>query len=290
MIKPKPIFIWAGGKTKMLKYHKKFLPNEVKEYSEPFFGGGAMFLYIMSTYEPKKAYINDINTGIMNIYKQIQRNVEQFCNIVDGYEKEYIPLSKENRKKYFYEIRRRHAFDYEKWDKVFEAATLYFLMKTGFNGIWQINKNTNGRYGTPSGLLNQKKNVYDKNLILYWNKILKNVNVMSKDYKKCPMGDLNYFDPPYRDSFTNYGSGWGDTETEDLIEFVKKTRGTVLLCNRCDGSNFFDKRKGDLDIYRFPVTYTAGRRKRNGNKFEAKKATEILLTNSKTNMISTFFE
>ena len=47
MNKIKPLFIWAGGKTKMLKYHAPHLPSTVNSYSEPFFGGGAMFLYIL---------------------------------------------------------------------------------------------------------------------------------------------------------------------------------------------------------------------------------------------------
>jgi hypothetical protein len=50
-----------------------------------------------------------------------------------------------------------------------------------------------------------------------------------------------------------------------------------MLCNRCDGTRFFDDRKGNLNITRFPVTYTAGRRKKVGSGYEAKAATEVLL-------------
>ena len=28
----KPLFIWAGGKNKMLKHYKPFMPSEVKTY------------------------------------------------------------------------------------------------------------------------------------------------------------------------------------------------------------------------------------------------------------------
>jgi DNA adenine methylase len=275
----KPLFIWAGGKTKVIKHYVNYLPNKVTEYSEPFFGGGAMFLYVMKRYSPNKVYINDVYDGIINIYSSVKTDVDEFCSIVDSYQKKYLPLSKEDRKKYFYEVRQEHAFEYEKWSKTYEAATLYFLMKTGFNGILQINQNTNNRYGTPSGLLNQKDKVYDKENVYVWNHLLKNAELYCGDYKNCPSGDFNFLDPPYRDSFTSYGSGWGDKETEELLDYVKNLPSKIFLCNRDDGSSFFDSRIGNLNMIKFPITYTAGRRKKTEDGFEAKKATEILIYN-----------
>ena len=261
----------------MLKHHTPLLPDNIDSYSEPFFGGGAMFLYIMQTYQPSVVYINDINEDIMNIYRAVQENPHEFCNTVDVFQQRYIPMTKEDRKKYYYEIRQRHAYDYQTWSPMFSAAVLYFLMKTGFNGIWQINANTNGRYGTPSGLLNQTDVVYDKQNVLAWGDLLTHVHVLSHDYRDVPTCDFAYFDPPYRDSFTTYSTGWGDDETVELIKYVRTYPGHAMLCNRCDGSTFFDDQAGDMNIYRFPVTYTAGRRKRTDDGFEAKKATEILL-------------
>jgi DNA adenine methylase len=279
MKKVSPLFIWAGGKTKVIKHYVNYLPSKVEEYSEPFFGGGAMFLYVMQRYFPQKIYINDIYDGITNIYSEVKNNVDSFCLIVDEYENKYLPLSKEDRKEYFYKVRHAHAFDYGQWDKTYEAATLYFLMKTGFNGILQINQNTNNRYGTPSGLLNQTTKIYDKENVYAWNHLLKNVEIHCGDYRNCPTGDFNFLDPPYRDSFTTYGTGWGDNETEDLLNHAKSLPGKVFLCNRDDGTSFFDDRLGDFNIIRFPITYTAGRRKKTDTGFQAKRAIEILLYN-----------
>lgn len=277
MSKIKPLFMWAGGKTKVLKYQLPYIPSAIGSYSEPFFGGGAMFLHIMQKYNPERAYINDINSGIINIYRSVKNKPDAFCNVVDCFQSKYIGLSKEDRKKYYFEVRHAHAYDYTSWSKEFEAGVLYFLMKTGFNGIWQINKNTNGRYGTPAGLLNQKDVVYDKQNVLAWSQLLQYVDIRCGDYRDCPIGSFTYFDPPYRDSFTKYGTTWDDDATENLLDYVKKLRGNVMLCNRCDGSTFFDDRKGNLNLVRFPVTYTAGRRKKTATGYVAKPATEILL-------------
>jgi DNA adenine methylase len=273
----KPLFMWAGGKSKMLKHHVPYLPASCEVYSEPFFGGGAMYLHVQHTLRPKKCFINDVNEGIINIYTQVKKNPSAFCEIVDCYQDAYLPLEKADRKSYYYEVRNQHAFDYTEWEPVKEAATLYFLMKTGFNGVWQINKNTNSRYGTPCGLLTQKDAVYDREAVMGWHALLQNTEISCGDYAQCPTGDLNYFDPPYRDSFADYGTGWGDAETELLLDHVKGLDGHVMLCNRCDGSDFFELRKGNLKLETFPVTYTAGRRKKTEDGFEAKKATEVLL-------------
>jgi DNA adenine methylase len=275
----KPLFIWAGGKTKVIKHYKPYFPTQVNSYVEPFFGGGGMFCYIVETYNPQHLWINDINSDIISIYKSIKSDYDRFLVRLNELEAQYIPLSKEDRKKLYYTIREEHAWDYQKWDKTIEASTLYFLMKTGFNGIYQLNKNTNGRYGTPSGLLNQKTQVYDRNVLNWWNNALQRTTVTSGDWSACIMDkpDTFYFyDPPYRDSFADYGNSFGDESLSKLIA-TGESLNNVFIANRADDEYFDDKVK-TLNVHYFDITYTAGRRKKgvDGN-YTAKKAREILL-------------
>ena len=275
----KPLFIWAGGKNKMLKHYLPLMPTEVKSYCEPFFGGGAMFVHIIKTYNPSRLVINDINDDVMNIYRSIAYDYEVFKKRLNELENTYIPLNKEDRKKYYFEVRNEHAYDYEQWSKPVEAATLYFLMKTGFNGIYQLNKNTNGRYGTPSGLLNQKDTLYDREVLDWWNLVLQKTEILSGDYNQAVQDVKNtfhFFDPPYRDSFADYGNGFDDTKLLHLIA-ISNLRRNVFLCNRDSDDGWFDDNKMELNIARFPVTYTAGRRKKTDVGFVAKPATEVLL-------------
>ena len=282
----KPLFIWAGGKNKMLKHYKPHMPKTVDKYFEPFFGGGAMFIHVFNNYKPDEMVINDINTDIVRIYKTIKSDCDAFLKILDNLSQQYLPLNKENRKEFYYSLRHEHAYDYLKWDATEEAATLYFLMKTGFNGIFQVNINTNNRFGTPSGLLNQKDKVYDKDVVLWWNKALQKTTILSGDWKetKSLVKDIPdtfvFLDPPYRGSFTSYGQTFDDNDQKDLVEFAKKFEHTrVFLCNRDIDDNFYENILEDLLINKYPVTYTAGRRKKTEDGFEAKKATEVLIRN-----------
>lgn len=293
----KPLFIWAGGKSKMFKHYKDLMPpvEDIHSYSEPFLGGGAMFLYVIKKYDIKTAYLNDINHDIIGVYQSIKDHPQDFCAIVDDYQCRFIPLPKpnpekkksspdhwtksNNRKSFFYEVREEYIENYDDWSYLKRSAVLYFLMKTGFNGIWQSSKKANGKFYTPSGLLNQKDVIYDKVNVLMWNEILNdyNVTLTSDDWKNVPVSDFTFYDPPYRDSFTNYSTIFPDSEHKLLIERVESNKN-VWLCNRDAGDGFFDG--CDAILKKFPVTYTAGRRKKTDDGYKAKKATEILLYNS----------
>ena len=295
----KPLFMWAGGKTRMIKRYTAsgLLPetsnlyNTVDNYVEPFFGGGAMFLHINKIFKPKTCTINDINPSIVNIYTSIKNNYEEFIEEVDILEEKYIPMKKEDRKKYYYELRNQHAFEYTKWPKVKEASYLFFLMKTGFNGLWQINKNTNNRFGTPSGLLHQKENVYDKDNVKFWSDILQSTTITCKNWKESIpeekiKNSFYFLDPPYRGSFTSYGQTFDDQAQTDLVTFAKSVSddSTVFLCNDDVNDNFFQDIQGHLKIESYQLKHTAGRRATNADGTKsAKSVKEIVMYNNKIN-------
>jgi len=281
----KPLFMWAGGKTRMIKKYGEHLPESFDHYIEPFLGAGAMFVWAYNK-NPKATFVlNDYNESIMAIYGAVKDDCDKFIERMDHLSAQYMPLNKEDRKKFYYDLREQHAFDYEKWNKTEEAASLYFLMKTGFNGIWQINKNTNGRFGTPSGLLNQKDKVYDLSNIEEWHRALQSCTLTSMDYTGCHKfgtpSSFAFLDPPYRGSFTQYGVDFNDQEQEKVIKLLNDltvSGSYAIMSNRDVGDGFFESRQGDNDLVYFDVTYTAGRRKKNTDgTHSAKKAREILM-------------
>jgi DNA adenine methylase len=281
----KPLFMWAGGKTRMIKKYGDRLPNEVTHYVEPFLGAGAMFVWAYKKNPSASFVLNDLNESIMSIYECIKQDCKVFIDRLDELSGAYLPLDKENRKKFYYELRQAHAFDFAEWTKTYEAATLYFLMKTGFNGIWQINKNTNNRFGTPSGLLNQKDKVYDKDNLLEWHEALQKCILTSVDFNATleHVTDKSYvfLDPPYRGSFTQYGVDFDDALQEGVIQYLNecgKKGAYAMMSNRDIQDGFFESRAGNNEIVYFDVTYTAGRRKKNDDgTHSAKKAREILM-------------
>jgi len=281
----KPLFMWAGGKTRMIKKYTEYLPDTFDHYVEPFVGAGAMFVWAYQQNPEATFVLNDSNESIMRIYAAVRDDVEEFIEHLDDLSERYLSLDKPARKEFYYALRNEHAYEFSKWGDIRETATLYFLMKTGFNGIWQINQNTNGRFGTPCGLLNQKDKVYDRDNVMEWHTALQSCMLLSEDFSNTldhiQPGSYVFLDPPYRGSFTQYGVDFDDGLQQQVIDFLndsKKLGAYVLMSNRDVGDGFFEDRTDSNHLVKFDITYTAGRRKKHDDgTFTAKKAVEILM-------------
>ena len=281
----KPLYIWAGGKNKMIPKYlvEPGIPGNFSTFVEPFFGGGAMTCWMSKNRPDKSFVINDVKDEIMGIYRAIKDDPNTFIDKLKSLEDKYLPMPEWRRKDFYYDLREQY-YD-PVWSKTEDSAVLYFLMLTSFNGIWQSNQKSNGRFATPVGLLDETK-VFDEHNIKQWHYFLRNVEIRCGDWSELKYDNAFYFmDPPYRDSFTSYGEGNNDTMQKALVEFCKEedARGNyVFLCNRKE-DNFFEEIQGDLDAKYYDITYTAGRRKREENGFSAKKAVEILLHSKSIN-------
>lgn len=256
-------------------------------FVEPFFGGGAMMVYLYH-HAPhiKRFVINDINPELMGIYRAIKTDVRSFLHHLDQLTSEYLPLDHTGRKAWYYDVRTQYTTDYQAWGSIRESATLYFLMKTGFNGIWQTNKASRGRFATPAGLLNHIRTVHDVENIWAWNRFLQQADLHCDDWRTVcdTISDPSFFffDPPYRNSFTQYGQVFTDADHDQLIRYSQSRANNgdvVMYCNRHADDTFYEDRRGTLRLTEYPITYTAGRRKKHGDgSHSAKAATEILLS------------
>lgn len=277
----KPFYMWAGGKSKMLKHYEGIFPvlSNYDLFVEPFFGGGAVWADIQSR-QSMESVVNDINEELMGVLKGLKDNSEYFLENLSTLAEDYLAIEgKENRKAYYYNLRKQY------WISP-DPSTLYFLMRLGFNGIWQTCKDSNGLFGTPAGLMNHEKEeqIFKRSNMRDWSHSLKQSSIYSVDYSDLdfdPQNALVYLDPPYRDSFTSYGTGFDDDDQRRLVSWAKGVvdgGGTVLLANRCvSGDSFFEDLLPEAEFHYFDVTYTAGRRKKNeDNTFSAKSAQEFL--------------
>ena len=201
-----PIVKWAGGKTQLLREMTSLLPTEeFTAYCEPFLGGGAMLFCI----QPEVAYINDINSGLMNVYNVIKYYPEALIAELSGYE---------NTAEFYSRIRELDR-DFERFSAlsaVQQAARFIYLNKTCFNGLYRENKQgqfnvSYGKYKNPnfvnaSGI---------RSMSQYFNAA--NIIFTSVDFSlvlnNLPSGTFVYLDPPYDPvsetanftSYTRYG-------------------------------------------------------------------------------------
>ncbi len=107
----RPFLKWAGGKSRVLgaisAHYPKELGHAITRYVEPFVGGGAVLFDVLSCYQIKDAYAFDTNPELINAYRVVQQKPESLIRKLQTFESEYLELSQEDRKAYYYEKTRR---------------------------------------------------------------------------------------------------------------------------------------------------------------------------------------
>lgn len=74
-----PILKWAGGKEQELKYIHPAIPRRIKNYYEPFIGGGAVYFSL----DADKLFINDKSNELIALYNAITNQDEKFFGVVN---------------------------------------------------------------------------------------------------------------------------------------------------------------------------------------------------------------
>ena len=155
----KPFIKWLGGKTNILQYIIKRIPNKMENYHELFLGGGSVLFAVLSLQKNKnieitnKIYAYDINETLINLYKHLQKNYDMLFDAIRYYFDEYDSIEKHDvnrnpvshdealtsKESYYYWIRKQ--FNNEN-KKTLEAAALFvFLNKTCFRGVYREGPN-----------------------------------------------------------------------------------------------------------------------------------------------------
>ena len=297
--KIKPFVKWGRGKGSLLNQLEKFYPLELQNgkidcYIEPFVGGGAVLIDILQSYKVKEVYAFDINLELINSYNVIKNHVDELIANLKLLEREYLCMEKENRKEYFYKIRKNYNVHKLAKDEmsVQKAVEFIFLNRTCFNGLYRVNKK--GDFNVPMG--NYKNpTICDEENLRGLSNLIKNVNFQYGDYrtseKYIKKNTFVYFDPPYRplnvtSGFTSYTKeDFDDEDQKELASYYRelnKNNVKVMLSN----SNPKNTNKDDFffeNIYGgFYINKVYAKRMINANSKGRGEISELLITNYET--------
>ena len=189
-VKVAPFLKWAGGKRQLLNQIKERMPKEYNDYYEPFIGGGAVLFEL----QPEKATINDINISLINVYRQVKDNTEEFIELVNKLDSEMW----EDGKEYYLDIREKYNDKLLKKEYDLELAALFtFMNKHCFNGLYRVNKK--GLFNVPYN--KSRRTSIEEDAVRETAKFLKTVNILEGDFEKAckdaKKGDFIFFDSPY---------------------------------------------------------------------------------------------
>ena len=232
--KPKPFVKWVGGKRQLLKQFRELglYPPEAfspmtNTYYEPFVGGGAVFFDLL----PKNAKLSDLNNELVITYNVIKNNVDK---LIESLQKHIYD------KEYYLKVR---AEKVEDLSEIEVASRFIFLNRTGFNGLYRVNKS--GQFNVPFGRYSNPV-ICDEDNLRRVSDALRDVIITHQDYKNvleaAQNGDFIYFDPPYypistTSSFTSYTTeGFLEREQTELRDtFVRlHEKGCFVMLSNSD--------------------------------------------------------
>lgn len=251
--KIKPFVKTAGGKSRMLKTLVSHLPEDffTKNYTyvEPFLGGGSFGLHLLSLDQEKKAFFNEFNFDLYNLWSEVQEGFSGLTPLLDTH-------IKNNSKEYFNQLR-ANFLEYSILEKsnqplaqnfyTHRAADFLYLNKTCFNGLIRYNKR--GKFNSPYGQY-EKPLIYDRDNLNAVTSVLKRVTLSNLDFEdiilkliasnKINSDTFIYMDPPYLPqsptaNFVEYtGSGFSVTDhlrMKRLVDKLTKLGAKVLISN-----------------------------------------------------------
>lgn len=209
-----PFVKWAGGKRQLLPLIRERMPEKYNNYYEPFVGGGAVIFELL----PESALINDINKALINSYRQICNEPEEFLRMINVLDSEMW----EDGKEYYYSLRKRYNDKLSKDEYDVElAALLVFINKHCFNGLYRVNGK--GLFNVPYN--NSRGTSANENVIREVSGYLKNVKIVDGDFEavcgEAAAGDFLFLDSPYAPlnptSFESYTKEGFDIESHKRL-------------------------------------------------------------------------
>jgi DNA adenine methylase len=257
-----PVLKWVGGKTQILEEVLALFPKEMKNYHEPFVGGGSVLLALLTHRRngtikvSGTVYASDLNSNLIALYKNIQSDVEELLKDIQTLTEALARCTGTvvNRKpatleeamtspeSYYYWIRARfNSLSKEERTSPAASAMLLFLNKTCFRGVYR--EGPRG-FNVPFG--NYKNpTILDADHIRSVSALLQGVVFtncsFSHSLAKLESGDFTYLDPPYapeqETSFVSYTADGFNLENHTMLFKLcseMKERNIKMLLSNAD--------------------------------------------------------
>lgn len=205
---------YYGGKQSILNEILPRIPAH-RIYTEVFFGGGAVF---WAKQPAEVEVINDLNTEVVNFYKQAKSNFLELKKLID--------VSLHSRDIYadaMHIYKRPHLFS-----ELYRAWAFWVATNQGFStmiGNWGYTNNNK------SPLKNANKRIaFDEKICKRLDTVQIECNDAIKILKARNKEDaFHYIDPPYIEVHQGHYAGYLRSDFEDLLKTCEQIKGKFLL-------------------------------------------------------------
>jgi DNA adenine methylase len=208
----RPLLKWAGGKRQLLPVLAEHYPPEFTRYIEPFVGSGAVFFDLLNSgrLTRRRIHLADVNPDLIGCYRTLRDRPEAViraltalaCQYRAGGERCYYDVrdARFNPVRAALLARAANPGDVAEMYTPELAAMVIFLNRTGFNGLFRLNRN--GGFNVPAGRYTDPRICDEAHLRAVAAALAgPGVNIELKPFDQtlaeAGAGDFVYCDPPY---------------------------------------------------------------------------------------------
>ena len=305
----RPLLKWAGGKRQLLPALARYYPPRFDRYIEAFLGSGAVFFDLLrhGRLAGTPATLADVNPDLIGCYRTLRDQTSQVIAALAALEAEHRALGEAC----YYDVRDRR-FNPERVAPFSQgaqgrerlagsytpdlAAMLIFLNRTGFNGLFRLNRS--GGFNVPAGRYVEPR-ICDPDHLRTVAEAFRGPGVtlelsgFEAVLAGAGRGDFVYCDPPYAPlsrtaSFANYtadGFTAGDQARLAASVIAACGRGAVVVLSNSSAVEIVAlytsaaARRAGLAVYRVPA-----RRMINSRATARGPVDELIVTNSRPSL------
>jgi DNA adenine methylase len=289
----RPLLKWAGGKRQLLPTLRGFYPVTFKRYIEPFFGSGAVFfdLHSAGRLVGRQAWLVDDNADLIGCYTMLMSRTDEVIAALGRLAIEHDTHGPD----FYYEVRDTRfnpmraeaagAYTPEM------AAMLIYLNRTGFNGLFRLNKA--GAFNVPAGRYVNPRILDEAHLRQVAAALrTRGVTLVHGQFdgalREARTGDFIYCDPPYAplsrtSCFANYTAGGFTFRDQQRLQraLIKAAeRGAFVVLSNSSApeiEELYSTREARLAHLR--IERVAARRAINSRADSRGPVTELVVTN-----------
>ncbi|HEY1305361.1 MAG TPA: Dam family site-specific DNA-(adenine-N6)-methyltransferase [Vicinamibacterales bacterium] len=222
----RPLLKWAGGKRQLLPVLAEHYPSRFTRYVEPFVGSGAVFFDLLNRGRLAgcRIQLSDVNPDLIGCYWMVRDCANEVIRALKALAREYrldghtCYYAVRDRRFNALRAQLRLTTPDEKIAARYTpdlAAMLIFLNRTGFNGLFRLNRT--GGFNVPAGRYSNPHICDESNIHAVAGALARpGVSIDLAPFHDTlagvGRGDFVYCDPPYAplsrtSSFAHYTAG-----------------------------------------------------------------------------------
>ena len=242
---------YPGGKSRAVVKLLQYLPDltQVKEFREPFLGGGSVALEITKRYPHIEIWVNDLYEPLYNFWCELQHNGQDLQDAIWS-KKNHYPDPDTARKLFNQSKEEINDPDLSSFDR---AVAFYIVNKCSFSGLTESSS-----FSEQASQSNFSFNGIDR--LVEYSELIEGWTITNLSYERMLCDDKNvftYLDPPYDIKDNLYGRKGGMHKSfnhDEFSEWCDRFTSPMLISYNSD--QIVKDRFKEWSVGEFAHTYT----------------------------------